>query len=103
MSLSAASKFRSISDFPELVKYLGDELDWPIETDDFEEMTFEYSAAELGLDEKTAPKFVEIRRLRPLDKDQPWGIFFIRFNVIYTSRSYFIVRNNNPNTQIFNF
>ena len=80
MSSTAASKFRSIRDFPELVDYLGDELDWPIETDDFEEMTFEYSAAELGLDEKTAPKFLEIRRLRPLDKDQPWGIFFIRFD-----------------------
>ena len=80
MSATAASKFRSIRDFPELVDYLGDELDWPIATDDFEEMTFEYSAAELGLDEKTAPKFLEIRRLRPLDKDQPWGIFFIRFD-----------------------
>ena len=63
MSISAVSKFKSIRDFPELVEYLGDELDWPIETDDFEEMTFEYSAAELGLDEKTAPKFLEIRRL----------------------------------------
>lgn len=80
MSISAVSKFKSIHDFPELVEYLGDELDWPIETDDFEEMTFEYSAAELGLDEKTAPKFLEIRRLRPLDNDQPWGIFFIRFD-----------------------
>ena len=80
MILTAASKFQSIQDFPKLVEYLGDELDWPIETDDFEEMTFEYSAAELGLDEKTAPKFLEIRRLRPLDKDQPWGIFFIRFD-----------------------
>jgi predicted helicase len=80
MSISAVSKFKSIRDFPELVEYLGDELDWPIETDDFEEMTFEYSAAELGLDEKTAPKFLEIRRLRPLDNDQPWGIFFIRFD-----------------------
>ena len=80
MSPSAVNKFRSINDFPALVEYLGDELDWPIETDDFEEMTFEYSAAELGLDEQTAPKFVEIRRLRPLDKDQPWGIFFIRFD-----------------------
>ena len=80
MTFAATNKFKSISDFPELVDYLGDELDWPIETDDFEEMTFEYSAAELGLDEKTAPKFLEIRRLRPLDNDQPWGIFFIRFD-----------------------
>ena len=45
MSANAVSKFRAINDFPELVEYLGDELDWPIQTDDFEEMTFE----EIGL------------------------------------------------------
>ncbi|MFL2666974.1 MAG: hypothetical protein ACJ0GF_01605 [Burkholderiales bacterium] len=76
MNLNAASKFRAIRDFPELVEYLADELDWPIEADNFEEMTFEYSADELGLDEKIAPKFIDVRRLRPLDKDQPWGVFF---------------------------
>jgi predicted helicase len=79
MNMAAVNKFKSICDFPELVEYLRDELDWPIETDDFEEMTFEYSAEELGLDARTAPKFLEIHRLRPLDKNQPWGIFFIRF------------------------
>ena len=65
MSVPETSKFRSIRDFTGLVEYLRDELDWPIETDDFDEMTFEYSVAELGLDEKTAPKFLEIRRIRP--------------------------------------
>ena len=43
-------------------------------------MTFEYSAKELGLDEKISPKFLDIRRLRPLDINQPWGIFFIAFD-----------------------
>ena len=43
-------------------------------------MTFEYSAEELGLDKKISPKFLDIRRLRPLDKNQPWGIFFIAFD-----------------------
>ena len=43
-------------------------------------MTFEYSAEELGLDKKISPKFLDIRRLRPLDNDQPWGIFFIAFD-----------------------
>jgi predicted helicase len=79
MSTNAVSKFKAINDFPALVEYLRDNLHWEIQTDDFEEMTFEYSAKELGLDAKTAPKFMEIRRLRPLHKDQPWGIFFIRF------------------------
>ena len=43
-------------------------------------MTFEYSVEELGLDKKISPKFLDIRRLRPLDNDQPWGIFFIAFD-----------------------
>jgi predicted helicase len=43
-------------------------------------MTFEYSAEELGLDKRISPKFLDIRRLRPLDNNQPWGIFFIAFD-----------------------
>ena len=43
-------------------------------------MTFEYSAEELGLDRKISPKFLDIRRLRPLDNNQPSGIFFIAFD-----------------------
>ena len=69
MNLNAAYKFRSIRDFPELVNYLGDELDWPIEIDDFEEMIFEYSAAELRWIKKKLPNFVEIRRHRPVFKE----------------------------------
>ena len=80
ISQDSIKKLQSIQDFPDLVKYLSDELDWPIETDDFDKMTFEYSAEELGLDEKISPKFLDIRRLRPLDKDQPWGVFFIAFD-----------------------
>ena len=56
MNTTAASKFRSIHDFPELVEYL-DELDWPIATDDFEEMTFEYSASELDWMKKLRQSF----------------------------------------------
>jgi hypothetical protein len=70
-------KLQSIDDFPDLVAYLRDELDWPIEEHDFDDLTFEYSALELGIDELNAAKIVEIKRLRPLDAHQPWGIFFV--------------------------
>jgi len=70
---------RSIKTFPQLVSYLRDELDWPIATDDFDELTFEYSADELGLDHATAVKVKEIKQLRPLTAKQPWGIFFVNF------------------------
>ena len=65
--------------FDQLVAYLRDELGWPIDSDDFEELTFEYSPEELGIDAKNAAKIQEIKRLRPLVTGQPWGIFFVKF------------------------
>jgi len=70
---------QSIKTFKQLVAYLRDELDWPIEGDDFEELTFDYSAEELGLDPETAAKIKEIKQLRPLSSKQPWGVFFVNF------------------------
>ena len=66
-------KLQSSDDFPDLVEYLRDELDWPIEEHHFDDLTFEYSATELGIDEQNAAKIVEIKRLRPLDAHQPWA------------------------------
>ena len=72
-------KLANIRRFDQLVAYLHDELDWPISSGDFEELTFEYTAEELGIDAKNAAKIQEIKRLRPLVPGQPWGIFFIKF------------------------
>ncbi|MDB4142950.1 N-6 DNA methylase [Akkermansiaceae bacterium] len=71
---------RSINRFPSLVKYLRDELDWPIESDDFEDLVFDFTPEELGIDKKNAAKIEEIKRLRPLSTNQPWGIFFVKFD-----------------------
>jgi len=70
---------KNIRTFPSLVRYLRDEMGWPIETDDFEEISFEYTPEELGINEKNAAKIDEIKRLRPLAANQPWGIFFVKF------------------------
>ena len=72
-------RLRSIKTFPSLVKYLRDELDWPIESDAVEDMTFDYEPEELGIDLRTAAKIQEIKQLRPVSKNQPWGIFFLKF------------------------
>jgi predicted helicase len=70
---------KNIRTFPSLIKYLHDELDWPITSGDFEELTFDYTPEELGIDSKNAAKIQEIKRLRPLSANQPWGIFFVKF------------------------
>jgi predicted helicase len=68
-----------IRTFPSLIKFLRDELDWPISSEDFEELTFDYTPEELGIDIANAAKIQEIKRLRPLSTNQPWGIFFVKF------------------------
>src|SRR6266550_1877638 len=70
---------KKIRTFPSLVRYLRDEMGWPIDNADFEELTFEYTPEELGIDSASAAKIQEIKRLRPLSPNQPWGIFFIKF------------------------
>ena len=63
----------NIKRFDQLIAYLRDELAWPIEGDDFDEMTFEYTPNELGIDVSNTAKIQEIKRLRPLAPNQPWG------------------------------
>ena len=73
-------RLRAIRRFDQLVAYLRDALGWPIDSDDFEELTFEYDPQEeLGIDAKNAAQIQEIKRLRPLAPGQPWGIFFVKF------------------------
>jgi hypothetical protein len=74
-----ADRLRSIKTFDDLVRYLEDELDWPLEEYGFEALTFEYSPAELGLKDEDAAKVRAIHQLRPLYQGQPWGIFFVEF------------------------
>jgi hypothetical protein len=70
---------RRIKTFPSLVAYLRDDLDWPIESEDFDELTYNYEAEEIGIDVKNAAKIEYIKQLKPLHSKQPWGIFFVKF------------------------
>ena len=56
------SDLRAVKTFPSLVKYLRDELDWPIESDDVEDLTFDYDREELRLDPKADARIKEIKR-----------------------------------------
>ena len=79
MPMDHRERLARIRSFTQLIVYLRDDLGWPIVSDDFEELTFEYTPAELGIDTKNAAKIQEIKRLRPLVPGQPWGIFFVKF------------------------
>jgi len=51
-----ADSLRTIKTFEQLVAYLRDALDWPVQDYDFEQLTFEYEPSELGLKEGDAAK-----------------------------------------------
>lgn len=74
-----ADQLRTIRTFEDLVRYLEDELDWPLQEYGFDELTFEYSPAELGLKDEDAAKVKTIHQLRPVVHGQPFGIFFVEF------------------------
>ena len=76
------TELKSIRTFPQLVRYLRDEMGWPIEQDSFEDdedLYYDFTPEELGLDTNTAAKIEQIRRLKRLSANQPWGIFFVKF------------------------
>lgn len=75
----------NIITFEQLLPWLRDNLNWPIDDleidhEPFDNLTFEYDAArDLGLKQEDIAHIREIRQLRPLVTNQPWGIFFINF------------------------
>ena len=79
MAVDNRARLKEIRTFRQLIAYLRDDLDWPIGSEDFEDLTFDYTPEELGIDAKNAAKIQEIKRLRPLSPNQPWGIFFVKF------------------------
>jgi predicted helicase len=71
-----------IKRFDQLIAYLRDEMGWPIARDSFEDVDdlfYDFTPDELGIDPKTSAKIQSIKRLRPLSPKQPWGIFFVKF------------------------
>jgi hypothetical protein len=75
-------KLASIKRFDQLIAYLRDEMGWPIARDSFEDVDdlfYDFTAEELGIEAATAAKITEIKRLKPLSTRQPWGIFFVKF------------------------
>ena len=72
-------RLRAIKTFSQLIDFLRDELDWPIDQGhDEDDLTFDWSD-DLGLKDAERVSIKEIKQLRPLETGQPWGIFFVNF------------------------
>jgi hypothetical protein len=82
MPIDHRARLAAIKRFDQLIVYLRDDMGWPIARDSFEDVDdlfYDFTADELGIDPQNAAKIQEIKRLRPLSAKQPWGIFFVKF------------------------
>ena len=78
-------KLAEVKTFDQLLPWLASNLDWPVDEFEiapdtgFDDLTYEYEGKELGLKPEDIAHIREIRQLRPLVTNQPWGIFFVNF------------------------
>lgn len=75
-------QLRAVKDLSSLIYYLKDQLDWPIEDGETDDLTFDWSAGTLHVAEQQADALLggQIRQLRNITSAQPWGIFLVEFN-----------------------
>ena len=74
-------KILSIKNFRSLIKFLSNQLNWPIDVEgfeDFESLTYEFNPKELGIKEEYLSKIKKIKQLRPVEEN-PFAIFWIEF------------------------
>src|SRR5439155_21039303 len=92
----------AISDFESLLGFLHDKLDWPVDLSKaIEDISFDYQAEELRVNEANAAKLKDgkVWRLRDFRPDQKIGIFFVEFQTenVYVTSLRQILRGLVPN------
>ena len=66
-----------------LLDFLRDELNWPLELGaELDELSFSFDGNELKLSDSTTDKLAggEVYELQNMIEEQPWGLFFVRFD-----------------------
>jgi predicted helicase len=71
---------RNITKLTDLISYLRDELEWPLESDDIDDLTYKYEPEHLGIDSTKVPKIKEIKQIKRISSKQPFGIFWVDFD-----------------------
>jgi hypothetical protein len=73
-------RLRGATTITALVRYLHDELNWPVDLDAIDDAFYDYEPEELGIKPEHQVAIKSIKQLRPLTTGQPWGIFFVEFD-----------------------
>jgi predicted helicase len=74
ISEKALLGIRSMDD---VLSFLHEELEWPVDIENMARATYSYSAEDLGVNPRVAQKVNSIRQLKPAAPSQPWAIFLL--------------------------
>ena len=78
-----SSDIRQVTELNGLINYFVDNLNWNINVDDFEDIediTYDFTAKDIGLKEESFAKIISLKELPPLVDGQKWGIFSVEFD-----------------------
>lgn len=73
-------RLRSATSINALVRFLHEELNWPVDLDAIDDAFYDYEPEDLGIKAEHQVAIQSIKQLRPLTSNQPWGIFFVEFD-----------------------
>jgi hypothetical protein len=80
MSSIEPGALRAVHNLDDVFEFLSDQLDWPVITGSLDDLSFKFTAEELGIPADRLPQLDSLRQLRPLSVHQPWGVFFLEFS-----------------------
>ena len=74
-------RIREVKDLQSMLCYFGENLNWSIDTDDFEvsDYTYELYSDDLGIKEEEFAKISSLYQMRPFTDNMPFGVFAVTF------------------------
>ena len=73
---------KNVNSIESMLRYCNDSLKWNIDEeyfDDIDELTYDFTASDLGIKDEEFAKINTLKQMRPLSDNQDWAVFLVDF------------------------
>lgn len=73
---------KNVNSIESMLRYCNDSLKWNIDEDyfdDIDELTYDFTASDLGIKDEEFAKISTLKHMRPLTDNQDWAVFLVDF------------------------
>ena len=73
---------KNVNSIESMLRYCNDSLKWNIAEDyfdDIDELTYDFTASDLGIKDEEFAKINTLKQMRPLYDNQDWAVFLVDF------------------------